>query len=465
MIKLIYSSAFDALTDVGMRIIEDPAQLTKQASTIFGCDYADLAPDKDHVGIHLTAVGATERYGFNRNGDGFPKQACVDYHDTFVKYGHVYRHHRNKDPLKALGNIKASAYSDEMDRIELFIHAHKDKARDELNRLEKEGEIPFSMACKVAFDRCSICNRKRKNGKDPNQCEHVATKLGQYLDNGQMVGTENDEPYYFDISFVGRPAERIAWNLKVASGEFVDSIKLAEQSGLWVPDHIAVESASGLSKMAHLRTIADFENRYTKWASQHPATHQDRYFWELRKAASCPDDQTIEELRCYEPADVWAGLAKAGVVLSAPAFYKYAFGTDYGEAKDFIAEVIQRTHTICSDVVKAGECQQVCNDTTFDVNPQRCGVPAPLLRKVAMSTLIGTPAEERVIQQTIARENVKIAVDLSSEIEFNTNQGLVAVAVKYAAYKVAAAEAILKSHDTDRDTVLAVMAAQNKIER
>ena len=67
MVKLIYSSAFDSAVDVAMRIIQDPAVLTKSASTIFGRDYSQLAPDKDHVGIHLTALGAFERYGSNRD--------------------------------------------------------------------------------------------------------------------------------------------------------------------------------------------------------------------------------------------------------------------------------------------------------------------------------------------------------------------------------------------------------------
>lgn len=147
MTKLIYAADFDPTVGVGAELITRQGELTKQASTIFGKEYSELKPDDRHVGIHVVALGDAEHYPMNRNGDLFPKQACVKYHDTFVKYGHVFRHHRNKDPEKSIGTIKAAAYNEPMGRIELFIHADKEKAAPELERLEKEGEIPFSMAC------------------------------------------------------------------------------------------------------------------------------------------------------------------------------------------------------------------------------------------------------------------------------------------------------------------------------
>lgn len=154
MIKLIHSASFDPIVGAGAEIIKRSGELTKQASTIFGVDYDALKPDDKSVGIHVVALGDAEHYGQNRNGDLFPKEACVKYHDTFVKHGHVYRHHKNKDPEKSIGIIKASAYNEPMGRVELFIHADKEKAAPELERLEKEGEIPVSMACCVQHDRC-----------------------------------------------------------------------------------------------------------------------------------------------------------------------------------------------------------------------------------------------------------------------------------------------------------------------
>lgn len=470
MVKLIYSSAFDSAVDVAMRIIQDPAVLTKSASTIFGCDYSQLAPDKDHVGIHLTALGAFERYGSNRNGDSFPKQACIDYHDTFVKHGSVFQHHRNKDRAKALGNIKASAWNPTMSRIELFVHAHREKCAEWLGRLEKDGEVPFSMACKVAFDRCNICNTIRKNGADPNQCDHIRYELGKVYDDGKVACTHNDQPDFFDISFVGRPADRIAWNLKVAAGEKLDSVKLAEAEGLWVPDYMAIESADGLAKLAHLRRIAELQDMFAGWASgaSNVKTASARYFMELAKAADAKlADADIERLRQYEPADVFTAMAKAGAVLDVRSFFKYALGPQYSEIEPIVGDVAAAVPRVMRDAVKAGDCQRMCNDTAFDgASPYRSlslRIPADLYTKVAEASFVGRVVDERVISATLDRKIVKIAVDTDAGIGFNTH-GTVGLAEKYAAYKLAAVKAVLEFHkDTDVDSVLALAAAQNLI--
>ena len=843
MIKLIMSDAFDSTVDVGMRLIEDPAQITKQASTIFGCDYSALKPDDDHVGVHLVALGATERYGLNRNKDGFSKAASQKYHDTFVKHAHIYRHHRNKDPRKSLGGVKASAYNDDMDRIELFVHAHKEKARDEIQRLEKEGEIPFSMACvldpkypvltqygyvpiediqvgdivlthksnwkrvkalnrrtytgrtytflvrglpipmeltadhlmwgkqipeglsrntlhgkarhedipagwvhaehykagdrliygtpvripgfgaidcpdlakimgyylaegsfgtdhgkvysvhlacnlsdslprevpkiverilpgvtckirpagnsdlcldvavhnvefaqliysfvgkgakgkwicpeifnaepeiklnflggwldgdgfidskgihwstssqnlalqgrdllatlgvsasiykidhakcetsgmdnsgveytlniaptvsdlltpysdkaskvraymgddypetsyaalrrnqdgtftyrirevssrevvdtptynleveddesytlaglmshncRVPGDYCTYCGQFRRNADDPNQCEHIAEKLGELMDDGRVVGMDNRDPDFFDISFVGRPADRIAWNLKVASGEIVTSIKLAEASGIWVPDSLAIESPSALRKLELMRKIASYETMYRQLASSVPRTPGERYIWELRKSAAARiDDDTISTLRCCEPADLFSTLADAGVVMDAPSFFKYAFGVKLEGVKDIVPDAIKAAAGIFSQLDDAGDCQSVCNDSTFDVTGRRISVKMPgdaIMKTASAYGFVGPVRDERILLATIDSTNIKIAVDKSQEKDSNYNYKAMVLATKYAAYKLSAVEAIVEKHrDTDVDSVCASVAAQNLV--
>ena len=154
MIKVTYSSDISSTVGVGGEIVKSASELGKQASTIFNMDYEALKPPKGMTGIHLVALGDSEAYPMNRNGDLFPKEACEKYYDTFVRYGHVFQHHRNKDPKKAIGQIKAAAYNPQMHRIELYIWADNEKAHDHLERLEKTGEVPFSMAATVPNDRC-----------------------------------------------------------------------------------------------------------------------------------------------------------------------------------------------------------------------------------------------------------------------------------------------------------------------
>ena len=54
---------------------------------------------KDEEPIHLIALGASEAYGPNRNGDGFKEATCQKYHGTFKKYARWYRNHKNKGVL------------------------------------------------------------------------------------------------------------------------------------------------------------------------------------------------------------------------------------------------------------------------------------------------------------------------------------------------------------------------------
>ena len=467
LVKLIYSEANVDTLDVGMRLVEDPSKLTKSASTVFDCDYSELVPDKDHVGLHLVALGDFEHYGANRNGDSFPKQACIDHHASFVKNGHLYRHHRNKDPEKSLGSIVKSAYNADMGRIELFIHANTKKAADELHRLETEGDIPYSMACRVAFDRCSVCGTLRKSSRDPNQCEHIKTSLGKVAEDGKVICTHNDQPNFFDISFVTRPADRIAWHLKAASGEIIDSVKLAEAEGVWVPDHMAIASENAQVKLDLLHKLANAERQYWNLIDKRASTASERYTWELRKAAAARlSDEVIDELRKYEPQDVLHKLAKHSVILDAESFFKYAMGLDYGEIAPFIPAVIKSVNGVYTRLEKAAECQSVCNDTTFDIliaAHQARSVGPGFSVKVALdATFAGTPMEQRIIDATI--NNREIALDRSDEIESNGNLTVNTLAAKYAAYKLSAIKAAISlNKDTDTDALVAVAAAQNLI--
>lgn len=471
LIKLIHSSAFDTTVDVGMRLIEDPRQLSKSASTVFDCEYDALKPDKDHLGIHLVALGDFEHYGSNRNGDGFPKIACVKYHDTFVKNGHLFRHHRNKDAEQSLGKIVKSAYNAPMGRIELFIHANKELARDELQKLATDGDIPFSMACKVAFDRCSICNTLRKSSRDPEQCEHVLMNLGKVANDGKVVCTLNDEPNFFDISFVTRPADRIAWHLKAASNEIIDSVKLAEAEGIWVPDHLIIVSPEAQAKLELLKKLAEAEYQYTQLINaKRSLTTGERYMWELRKAAEAVmDDTLIAALREYEPKHVFAKLAAKGIILDVDSFFKYAMGLDYGDLAEYMPGVREKVAGIFYRMNKEGRCQNVCTDRTFDVADADRFADVPVVtEKVAEElTLVGPCMEQRVIDTTIKQGEVvqlHMRLDTQGEVTNNDTLTIDALAEKYAAYKLAAIQAVRSfSKNTDTTALAAVAAAQNLV--
>ena len=127
----------------------------------------DLKPGD--IPIHVVALGAYEAWGPNKNGDAFTEKACEEYHHTFVTTpARYYKHHKNKDPKISFGKVAYSCYNKGMKRVERLVIANRTKEAagrngglvlddETLNRLERNDPIGWSMACKVAYDVCSIC--------------------------------------------------------------------------------------------------------------------------------------------------------------------------------------------------------------------------------------------------------------------------------------------------------------------
>lgn len=482
MIKVTYSSDISSTVGVGGEIVKSASELGKQAETIFKVDYDKMKPPKGMTGIHLVALGDSEAYPMNRNGDLFPMEACKKYYDTFVDHGHVFEHHRNKDPKKAIGQIKAAAYNPDMHRIELYIWADNEKAHDHLERLEKTGEVSFSMACKVPFDRCSVCGAKRKTPGDKNECDHIKYSLGKIAEDGTQIGTYNDEPTWFDISFVGRPADRIAWNLKVASAMPEDltvnsSIKQAEIEGYVLPDDLAIESDSAKHKYSVMKKLADAYSRCESWLSgdMKPASCRDRYEFELMKLAGASiDDNTLSRLREMDPADAFAALGDAGVVLNARSFFKYAFGHDYGTAEKYLRDVEKAVPEVVKKAVDTSSCAEFCNYGRFDAASS--GVFARRtprgisysLSKSAAAMGFGTDDAVGAVLSVVAAGAEPSFRHSMPEKTAGDNSVARKLAKKYAMYKIAAICAVMDgkcASALNEDDVVLVSAAQDLMER
>ncbi len=169
-------------------------------------DSLKAVPGKTYALVN--ALSAGEYFGPNRNHDYFPEKALEQYHKTFEALGHIYKHHVNKDPNKALGKVSFSHYNPIMKRVELILELIDSKARDIVQQLEK-GELPaVSMGTRVPFDICSICGNKAKTRAE--YCHHLTKMPGHVYPNGQKVYAINTMPKFFDISIVTIPADRTA---------------------------------------------------------------------------------------------------------------------------------------------------------------------------------------------------------------------------------------------------------------
>lgn len=191
---------------------------------------------KTDKGIYVlvSALGAAEYWSSNVNGDAFPIASLVnappDWDTKSLKemqkigkdwpYGyptfmnaHAFKHHQNKDPSRAFGNIVIAVWNPKMFRVELVVFLDKERCKefgaDDVYQRIEHGEYPdVSMGTKVPFDRCSICGHKSKTTKD--YCQHSKNEMNKIYPDGRKVCVINDYPRFFDISFVFIGADKSA---------------------------------------------------------------------------------------------------------------------------------------------------------------------------------------------------------------------------------------------------------------
>lgn len=268
----------------------DLRDFIKRAGVQLADLFSTVKMAKDEIPIHMLAVGATEDYGSNRNGDGFNRHTCEHQHHTFHKFARFYRDHCNKDTAKSYGTVKLSAYNNDMKRIELIcgLNATKEAAERnkglvatrEINKLERGEDIPVSMACKVAYDVCSGCGHKAANRSeycDETTCKYggLRNNIGQVMGDGHVLHADNPYASFFDISHVLRNADRIAFVTdqfqKAASHGNISGAELAEMLGVTIPAIVmAAEMPPQAAEQFKIAMqLADIETNLMKTAAAH----------------------------------------------------------------------------------------------------------------------------------------------------------------------------------------------------
>lgn len=212
--------------------------------------------DARKIAILVNALGASEFWGQNVNGDIFPEGALI--HDcrchpseqhpiddftgkvvppygywTFLQ-AYPYVHHRNKDPTRAFGNVAVTCWNPTMRRVELVVlidrHlAMQHDAQHIVDRIDRGDYPDVSMGCRVPYDICSICGHKSKTRNDYCSCiKNIG--MGKILDDGRRIGVINTYPRFFDISFVFIGADKTAKMMcKLANASIPQSVIDAEQ--------------------------------------------------------------------------------------------------------------------------------------------------------------------------------------------------------------------------------------------
>jgi hypothetical protein len=164
---------------------------------------AGLRPQNDSQYVLLNAMGASEWWGSNINGDAFTEASLIHRPDewsgnplvdkprsTDWPYGfptfyfaHPYAHHRNKDAARAFGDVELAAWHPKMKRVELVTRVDKDKCQEfggtgVWDKL-RAGELPdVSMGCFKAGAQVTMADGTRKPIEDVVVDDRVRTHTG-----------------------------------------------------------------------------------------------------------------------------------------------------------------------------------------------------------------------------------------------------------------------------------------------
>lgn len=404
--KIIYQDSDTGMVEAMRRngealvtLLELERGVKQASSQLVSKDLLETYRPKDSktACIHLIAMGDSDYYGPNRNGDYFAGDVLKKSAHTFVTNGHMFREHRNKDPKEAIGSVKWAGYSPDMHRVELIVHMDKDKAEEEYEMAKKGSALSFSMSCRVPNDRCSICGNKAKNVY--SYCDHLGHHMGQYMDGFKKYAfAYNDEPTFFDISRVKVPADRIARHLEYAFSKNDDDFSKAasamckaasESRDLVIPsayaaiaegvnlDMFDLTEQNFITKLAaaeqYISDLSHAKNLYTDERAH--AVYGIYPFCQMEKFSSAQ----LEKVRNVRPETFFREMAKRASVLSFPAFCQYVTGdvniTDapiFKKAAMMLPETFSDmsrmmfSMTPCTHLFRAGSLMETADDPGRD---------------------------------------------------------------------------------------------------
>lgn len=459
MIKVIqphsqdFSEPVAALIKVSSRGIigHDKEAFVKRAGAEFVEKVSNIKFASDEVPVHLIAIGATEDYGPNRNGDGFSRETCQKDHSTFEKLARFYRDHANKNPAKSFGLVKASYYNEPMKRIELICALNGTKeaadrnggliADKELEKLASGKDIPVSMACKIPYDICSSCGNKARtraeycdSTENGGHCKSGGLKhnMGRVLEDGHILHADNIKCAFFDISHVFRPADRIAYvsgklEKAASAGAVVSGAELAEQLGVTMPFGLDAASASkrAAQQFTALQQLAQAEqesiNNGAGWAQVALATNP--AVQPSLDVNACPFAKMAEVLR---------GLADAGVILSVRDFLALTVKSANVELVDAVTNALPNIFSKLAaeeDVVSLLE-----NNKFYPADSAPSYVRLWAEKAATTHSMLAPNVEKRAYLAAIRNVNpIKVQTEKRASTEAEN-----ALAKHYALYKIAA---------------------------
>ena len=453
--------------------------------------FSEFKPKEGHSHIHLIAMGAADSYTVNRNGDLFYKNAhsfkpvepdwkelqlvngsthtksaetfgtettcgLGERYKTFETHGDVYKHHKNKkhegDPV--YGSIKCAAYNNDMDRVELLIEVPNKHWEGELQKLARDESVPFSMSSSVPFDLDTYYGHKARNpGQYPVD---VVNNLTSMLKSGHVVGLVNENPTFFDISKVNRPADRIAWSLsKAASGETFTPGLAANSDLIRKPDiGVLMDTYPGRPsrRMDIIQKAAEIEKKIAL----------DAKLQDTRAAVkNKPSDESLRKLvnKHNKSAQAFKAFADHGVCLPFESFLKVNLGFDKTEK---MASVISDVKSILPKVYTT------LQDNPVEVARNPIYDPASVVydngcEKVAKDLERELSLDLDAVKHRQIKEAVSGSKPSWPEEKNEIHKSAWPLAEQYAAYQLSFLEDIKRTNPHKFEPMLNLCIAQNTV--
>jgi hypothetical protein len=334
MIKLFESSLDDEFffaTDIESRSFEKIAAVRDLPKEV---DEAiqNLHKKPNHKYVLLSAMGDGETWGSNRNGDYFPNKALtgkqrkgekgvkdepIERYKTFER-AHFFHHHKNKiergDPH--YGYVAKAMWNPKMRTVLLIVGVDAKKDPETAADIESGKITSFSMGARLPFDVCSKCGNKRTRIVENCKCLRDGL-LNKIASDGSKVYLINEEPDFFDISKVYKPAFEGGRSLmKVAAdlGGCVSSLDIAHEYGL-VDEGITDMFGEPILKYADLQT--QILERIHKLPDHLVDTVREVCKTEERLPAAF-----LNTLAQFEMPDIWGAFAgnDVGIIPTADEF-------------------------------------------------------------------------------------------------------------------------------------------------
>ena len=299
-----------------------------------------VRPKPGSTYILVLAMGASEFYGPNRNGDAFRESELKKTFKTFESNAHVFRSHVNKDPSKSMGSVVKAFYNDDMHRVELVLELDDNKCPDIVDKIRNNETVAVSMGCRIEYDVCTICGNKAPTRKQ--YCEHLLNELNDIYPDGRIVAADNPNPTFFDISVVYKPADKTGYMLKKVAND--GSYRDIGESSAILNDRATSKTAitKYLSKAADIEKIVTgvgFMGGTTPVSSSRTPDKDSspiskEYFsrkWiqsivpKIALGSTKIDDHDLQYLSTKELPKVMSSLSDMGLFLTTPEFLDMIF--------------------------------------------------------------------------------------------------------------------------------------------